>query len=58
MDVSENRYVPILWYFIPLYLLISTIAFVITIIFDKEGFNKFINKIKKIFIKDKNASNT
>lgn len=47
MNVETNTYIPILWYFIPIYLLITTLAFIVTIIFDREGFNNFISKFKR-----------
>ena len=48
MNVETNVYIPILWYFIPIYFLITVLAFIVTSIFGKEGFKEFINGIKKI----------
>jgi len=46
--LGENRwgiFIPVLWYFIPLYLGISLIAFTVFTISDKKGFKAFTNRI-------------
>lgn len=48
INSEKGIYVPVLWYFIPVYLLITVLAFIFTVIFDKVGFKDFIN-----FWKDK-----
>ncbi len=64
MNSETNYYLPILWYAIPLYLLITALAFLFTAIFDKKNFLEFcckvksfillvINKTKKLFKKNK-----
>ena len=49
MNSATNMYVPVLWYFVPVYLLITFLAFIITMIFDKAGFKDFISKIKILY---------
>ena len=51
MNSTTNMYVPVLWYFVPVYLLITFLAFIITMIFDKAGFKDFINTIKLLIHK-------
>ena len=57
-DKSGANLVPVLWYFIPLYLLISIAAFVIFALCDRENFSRDINslkvKLKSVFSKKEN----
>lgn len=41
-----GEFIPILWYFIPMYLFITLSAFIISVIADKEGFKEFKSKVK------------
>lgn len=46
---ETNLKVPILWYFVPIYLLTTFLVIVFCIFFDKEGTKDFITKIKNLF---------
>lgn len=52
---ETNMKLPILWYFVPIYLLTTTLVIFFCCLFDKEGTKDFIMRIKNIFnnIKEK-----
>lgn len=55
-NADGKIYIPILWYAVPMYILITFIAFVLGAIFDRDGFNAFISYLKNAFSKAKALS--
>ena len=46
---ETNLKIPILWYFVPIYILTTILVIIFCIFFDKEGTHSFYEKIKNIY---------